>query len=238
MLQPRPSTLLHQAWQGVYAQVQVIAVKKESSVQALAIALYVGRIKSLQFDPSRWQWRQYGFLHCYIAKLDKSFIESKLSLSRSIPSKWAGALPATYEPNWKEVWAKGRLCKEATFLWSLYHDAIAVNAWRYQISPNIALDCVCCNLSIVETKLHYLYACPKAQAAWQYALTVLYSSMEVALVRGSWPFFTWQQYIFGSRLPAHLKAKSHFWSLYCSLVLWLIWKDRNSLMFANENWST
>ena len=139
-----------------------------------------------------------------------------------MPSEWSRALPTTYKPNWKEMWAKGRPRKEVGFLWSLYHDVVVVNAWRHRINPNISFNYSSYNTNLVETKLHRFYAYPKAQAAWRYALIILHSSPGIAPFKGSWPQFTWQQCILGSRIPARLKARKHFWSLFRSSILWLI----------------
>lgn len=44
--------------------------------------------------------------------------------------KWAEWLPARFKPNWKEFGIKVRPHKEAGFMKSVYHKAIAVNVWR------------------------------------------------------------------------------------------------------------
>ena len=138
----------------------MISVTQRSNAHTSATAMYAG---TLSFDLGRWQWGKISTLHQYSTKLGRTLIKSKLSLSCPVPSKWVGAIPATYKPNWKEVWAKGQPHKELGFLWSLYHDTIAVNAWRYRINPNISLDCKCCNLHPVEKKLHRFFLTPRSR---------------------------------------------------------------------------
>ena len=44
--------------------------------------------------------------------------------------KWAGLRPNTMEPNWRQVCDKARPKEEFGFLWSVWHNAVAVGAGR------------------------------------------------------------------------------------------------------------
>jgi hypothetical protein len=103
--------------------------------------------------------------------------------------KWVGDLPPTYAPTkWREVWNKNRSQKEASFLWSVYQKAIAVNYWRAQVIPRnpliprdpliprIDARCTCCLAGTAKTILHRFYHCSKTINAWIYGLTILYLS--------------------------------------------------------------
>lgn len=66
---------------------------------AKGVLLYVGIISSLEFDPGIWAWPDKSPLLSYSAKKGRRFLSPRTSLSRTIPNKWKGALPASYIPN-------------------------------------------------------------------------------------------------------------------------------------------
>ena len=110
---------------------------------------YGGIIQDLDFDPGRWAWSgRLGLLHSYSAKKGRTqLLQPRLSFEKPIATKWRDILPASFNPCWQEVWLIRRPQKEADFLWSVYHCAIAVNAWWKQINDQIAIACQCCDTS-------------------------------------------------------------------------------------------
>ena len=50
-------------------------------------------------------------------------------------------------------------------------------------------------------------------------LTILYRSLDVQPVNGTWPAFLWQQCLVGSRIPRRLAKTKHLWSLLQGLAI-------------------
>jgi hypothetical protein len=46
-------------------------------------------------------------------------------------------LPASYTPNWRDVWQSHHSRKDAAFIWSIFHGIVVVNTWRAKVSLNI-----------------------------------------------------------------------------------------------------
>jgi hypothetical protein len=128
--------------------------------------------------------------------------------------------------------------KDAGFIWSLYHGAIAVNMWRHRINPYIPITCSCCPLGIPETLLQCFFECPCIQYAWTYTLTILYKSQSLPPDgHGCWPVFTFQQCVFGSRILTGLNQAQRLWSFLYDTTLWQCWIARNAQCFSREPWS-
>lgn len=188
---------------------------------AKGVLLYVGVISSLEFDPGRWAWPDKSPLLSYSAKKGRRLLSPRTSISRTIPDKWKGVLPASYKPKWSEVWKKNRPQKDAAFIWSLYHQAIAVNKWRAQISPTISDVCTSCDQGTCESILHRFFDCSKTQAAWSYGQAVLYQILDIPPTNAAWPSFTWQQCLLKSKLPRQLKQGTYIWSLLRGSIIWI-----------------
>ena len=199
--------------------------------------MYVGVVRELHFDPGRFSFGTAGSLHSYTVKKGRTMLTKRSQLSRQIPDKWHGALPATYVPRWCELWHKNRPQKEAGFLWSVYHCAVAVHCWRAQMAPGISTFCTSCTAGLEESILHRFFQCEKTRHAWNFALTVMYTALEVPLIAGKWPSLTWQQCVLGSKLPRRLKAGSTMWSLFRGSVIWVSWLDRNAICFSQDDWN-
>jgi hypothetical protein len=157
-------------------------------------------------------------------------------LMKSIPEKWHGLLPMSFQPRWSDVWNKQRPQKEAGFLWSVLHCAVAVNTWRAQMAPGIPISCLRCPDGLEETIIHRFHHCTRTRLAWQYGLTVLYTYLEIPTLNGTWPALTWQQCLLGSPLPRHLQPGRQLWSLFRGSIIWLSWLDRNAICFHNDDW--
>jgi hypothetical protein len=103
-----------------------------------------------------------------------------------------GHLPTTYKPDWKEVWLSRRSQKEAGFLWSVYHRAIAVNQWRYQMFRRLSPLCVYCPQQCIESVRQCMFECPRAATVWRYAQTLLFVAQGTPTENRYWPSFTFQ----------------------------------------------
>jgi hypothetical protein len=62
--------------------------------------LFVGLVDSLQFDVGRWRWKDASYSYHALQKKVPSSSPSK----HPMVEEWAGILPRTYNPNWKDVW--------------------------------------------------------------------------------------------------------------------------------------
>jgi hypothetical protein len=194
--------------QGYLKPARTVHIPRGQPRKLKIFLMYAGIIQDLVFDPGRYHWRQnLGVLHSFSAKKGRTqILHQRPDLQRTIPDKWGGGLfPNSYKPNWKEVWLSRRPQKEAGFLWSVYHRAIAVNQWRSQMFRRISPLCVCCPQQSIEFVKHCMYECPRATTVWCYAQTILFTAQGTNLENGSWPSFTFQQCVFGSRLPRRIK---------------------------------
>jgi hypothetical protein len=172
----------------------------------------------------------------YNTKLGRTMLNLRRQLTKTIPEKWHGILPASYQPRWIDVWNKHRPQKDAGFLWSVFHCVVAVNAWRIVMALVIPIACLCCQAGLEETILHMFFHCARTRLAWQFALTVLYSYLTIPQPTKGWPQLTWQQCLLGSKLPRQLLRRRQLWSLFRGSVIWVSWVDRNALCFRNEVW--
>jgi hypothetical protein len=229
VLSPFPDRVLDADAEGWTRRVRVIRTGRGA-------LLYVGLIAELWFDPGRWGWGDKGGLRTNTTRLGRKLLTPRSELARPIPMKWRGLLPATFKPRRYEVWSTNRPQKEAGFLWSLYHCAIAENCWRAQISDQISPLCPSCHVGLNESILHRFHSCPKTIAAWDFALSVTYKILNIPKVNNEWPGLTWQQCLLGTKLQRRMEKAASIWSLLRGSVIWYCWLDRNAICFVNENW--
>lgn len=144
----------------------------------------------MEFDPWRWCWPDSSSFHSYTAKKGRLLLNPRLALERPIPEKWNNLLLASFFPNWQEVWNRCRP-KEARFLWSIYHGAVATNVWQARIAPHIDPSCTCYDMTTPKMLIHCFHHCPKTQHAWNFAKTLLYRFVNLPTdPAGYWPDFT------------------------------------------------
>jgi hypothetical protein len=170
---------------------------------------YIGIIRQLLFNPSRWHWATGSPLMSYSARLGRSLLNPRQRLTKSIPKKWHGILPMSYQPWWLDIWNKNRPQKEADFLWSILHYAVATNCWRAYMAPGIPVSYLRCQAGLDETILHRFHHYARTQSAYHFALTVLYTYLGISHMNGAWPAFAWQQWLLGSTLPWRLQKGRH-----------------------------
>lgn len=215
---------------------RIRVVKKTQGRNRATYLSYVGIIQSLNFDPNRWGWRNGSGLLDYTTAIGRNLLSKHHRLQKPIFSKWSGHLPNTFNPDWKTIWHHTRPSKEATFMWSVWHNAVAVHSWRARIAPGIDTTCNCCDLGTEETPFHRFFACPKAQDAWDYAQSVIYHVQGNQPVTGPHPRLSFQQCVFGTSTPHRFRAHKTIWSSLRGATLWIVWIARNSQVFALHPW--
>ena len=125
--------------------------------------------------------------------------------------------------------------KEAAFIWSIWHKAVAVNEWRARIAPaSISKQCVFCLPNTSETVKHKFWDCIQARRTWRWATHIMH---ELCGVRtGHLDSFNWKQGIFGERIPFKFRKMTKIWHLLRGTTLWTIWVERNDKVFNQEQW--
>ena len=122
---------------GLFHEVRVIHTsrgnKKEGEKEA--ITFFYGKTATLQWDPDRWRWVEGCYFLDYTTKIGREYITKKTEGANNDVEKWQGDLPRNYKFYWSQVWDMLRAGKKATFMWSAWHKAIAVNKWRARIAP-------------------------------------------------------------------------------------------------------
>ena len=89
--------------------------------------------------------------------------------------KWQGYLLGNYRFYWPQVWDLHIAGKEATFMWSIWHKAVAVNEWSARIAPvSISKQCIFCLPNTSESVKHTLWDCIQTRKAWRWATFILH----------------------------------------------------------------
>jgi hypothetical protein len=223
--------------EGMVRRIRIIHIEKGDKESARTFSRYLGRLADLSFDPGQWMWRSGGLLHSYTAKKGRNLRKPRVTLARPIHLKWQGLLAADFVPDWRDVWHKDRPQKEAAFLWSIYHNAVAVNAWRHRIFPRTPEQCPCYTSDAPETRVHAFYDCPETRLIWNFAFSVIYRASPQPIQREPWPRLTWSQCLFNEPLPAPLTSVQDIWTLIRGAVLWILWLRRNAIVFRHERWN-
>ncbi|KAG0625649.1 hypothetical protein M758_2G071300 [Ceratodon purpureus] len=226
---------------GILRRIRVVVTNlkpSQSRKQAKSgVARYLAPVDMLSFDLGRWHWPVGARLHAYTAKLGRKVFRPRTELTFPIQDKWRQDWPIGHTIHWKEIWHKDRSMKEAGFLWSLVHRAVAVNMWRHQSNQHASEQCLCCDDGEVETFRHCFFSCPGARHAWDYSTSVLYRVARLAHWPQPWPRLTWAQCLLGTALPSYLQPFQHLWSLLRGSTLWVIWIHRNAQVFSATRWT-
>lgn len=223
-------------FRGRVLRVRIIKVLSKARPATSSRLQYLAPVSRLVFDPGRWTWDGGGSLYEYTAKKGRLLLHPRTSLSLPISEKWIGLVPANFEPDWREVWAGTRPRKEAAFLWSVYHRAVAVNHWRHRAFPELSAECTCCERGEPETIIHCFYECELASRAWAFVITILHAMAKTPATTMPWLMLSWEQCIFGVALPAPLHSFWKSWSLMRGAAMWIVWIQRNQCVFDNNRW--
>lgn len=126
-----------------------------------------------------------------------------------LPHKWMNEIPPSTFPKWNIIRHKAKAQKEAGFIWSVIHKAVAVNERRGKISMKIDKSCPHCGPQSVESIEHMFYNCPLAQQGWQHHLAT----------------------------PCKiLRQFNRIWFFLEKGLPLIIWRQQNDLVFNNLQW--
>ena len=125
--------------------------------------------------------------------------------------------------------------KEAAFIWSIWHKAVAVNEWRARIAPaSISKQCIFCLPNTSESVKHKFWDCIQARRTWRWTTYIMH---ELCGVRtGHLDSFNWKQSLFGERIPFKFRKVVKIWHFLRGTTLWTIWVERNDKVFNQEQW--
>ena len=113
--------------------------------------LFYGKLDQLFFDPARWWWPEVTPFFAYSAKEGRKWITKQTTLKKLVPHKRRNEIPPSTSLEWNIIWHKAKAQKEAAFLWSIIHKAVAVNEWRGKFLMAINKSCPYCGPQLVES---------------------------------------------------------------------------------------
>jgi hypothetical protein len=108
---------------------------------------------------------------------------------------------------------------------------VAVNEWRGKISVEIDQSCPHCGPQSVESVEHMFYSCPLAQQVWRYAANIVWQLFAKKGHLGPRKSFSMLQCLFDQPLCKTLKWFNRIWFFLRSGLPWIIWLQRNDLIF-------
>lgn len=160
---------------GLFYEVRVIHTtrgQKQKGVKEEITFLY-GKMATLRWDPDRWRWVEGSNFLDYTTKASREFISKRTEGVNNVTDKWQGRIPRNYKFYWSQIWDPLRAGKEAAFMWSIWHKAVAVNEWRARIVPfSISKQCIFCLPYTCESVKHRFWECIQARRAWRRAIFV------------------------------------------------------------------
>jgi hypothetical protein len=221
-----PPRNLH-AISGYVKRVRFLPLSKGKNVSMRTILLYYGPVVDLTFDPQQFSWSDGSNLLDYSAKKGREFIRQSLPQRNLAHEKWQGILPANHRFEWKQVWNKTRARKESLLIWLMWHQGVAVNAWRHRLNNEFSGDCCFCHPPSEETILHRFWSCPSAQRVWDWATSLVNKLRTRRTHIGPWPAFEMKQVIFSEQFPERFKKFKAIWPLLKGTCLWALWIQRN-----------
>jgi len=118
----------------------------------------------------------------------------------------------------------------------VWHRAVAVNAWRGQINHTIDTSCPVCSTQSHESVLHRFWECKSAQRAWQWGIHIMNALITHKDAKGPWRPLTWKQGIFSDHIPRKFDSVSRVWEAVRTVVLWMLWIERNDAAFNGTHW--
>ena len=161
------------SWSGILKAARVAPVERNSPYKSSS-AVYYGVVGELEnFDPQVWKWKNGKEFSMYSAKTGRDLVGNRTSLKKPVAHKWRHEMEMNFQLKWKENW-QDRSQKEAGFMWSMWHQAVATNTWRANFNPAATADYPLCNSSVPETYLHRFYACPFSMRFWLFSFAVIH----------------------------------------------------------------
>ena len=168
--------------------------------------VYYGAVGHLpDFDPVLWKWRTNQPLMMYSAKAGKEVLNERTQLKTPIAEKWREEYTLNFQLDWKKLW-KSRSQKEAAFLWSLWHQAIATNSWPSKYNPRANSCCPLCLTPCQENYFYKFYHCPQAKRVWAVAFLVVHWLCRGTRNLGPPKTFPLDQCLYGRRTRIRMKG--------------------------------
>jgi hypothetical protein len=222
---------------GSYHKVKIIRTNRGPTKDGVKeeVVFFYGKVATLGWDPDRWRWADGGHFLDYTTKAGRDSITNRTPDITRAGDKWQGYLPGNYRFFWSQVWDPLRSGKEAAFIWSIWHKAVAVNEWRARIAPaSISKQCIFCLPNTSESVKHKFWDCIQARRTWRWATYIMH---ELCGVRtGHLDSFNWKQTLFGERTPYKFRKVVKIWHLLRGTTLWTIWVEWNDKVFNQEQW--
>jgi hypothetical protein len=236
LIQDRTRNLEHIArvWQGPISIARVVQVDKSVKKQSLVYYGVVGKLPNL--DPLLWRWKNGLPLMMYSAKVGKELLSERSQLKSPIAAKWRHETVINFQLDWKEIW-KNRSQKEAAFLWSVWHQAIATNTWRNKFNPAANPECPLCGSQFPETYIHRFYQCQFSKKLWTFAFTIMHWLIKGTQNLSPAATFTLEQCLFGRRVRLRRMGTLKIWALLRGVVIWGCWILRNDAVFERVFWT-
>ena len=100
-----------------------------------------------------------------------------------------------------------------------------------EISANSDKSCPYCSPQLVELVEHIFFNCPLAQQWWRYAANIIWQYSAKRGNLGPQKSFSMMQCLFDQPLRNILKRFSRIWFFLRIGLLWIIWRQRNDLIF-------
>lgn len=112
-------------------------------------------------------------------------------------------------------------------LWQVLYRSIATQSWRFPTRSSLDAStwCTRCSLEVKENIIHCLWACPISLPCWRWGEELLRTaSASHTHHRSLSPI-----HIFlAVALPAEWGVPEKLWHTVRAVLIWQIWKDRNS----------
>ena len=218
------------SWTGTLKLVWVAEVEQNGPRKATS-AVYYGIVGELEsFDPQLWRWKNGKLFAMYSAKTRREIIGNRNSLKKPVAEKWRHEMDLNFQLKWKENW-KGRSQKEAGFIWSMRHQAVATNTWRAKFNPLVSLACPLCDSGTLETYLHRFFECNHSRRIWSFSFAVMHW-----VCKGPQSLTPMTQYSLKKcflRSPTQLRTMSmkRVWELLRGITIWGCWILKNEVVF-------
>jgi hypothetical protein len=192
-------------------------VSSKRGQKKVVVRFFFGRIRDLDWDPSRFRWSDHQGILDYSTQQGRSLLRACYNTPDLAATRWNLILPPRFQFAWGDAWTSERARKEAMLIWQLWHKAVAVNVWRGKISNQVDKCCPMCSTNEDETVLHRFWSCEDSQQLWTFSTNLLNRLAEPrrAAVLSSGPSRTGPKCC----LPARFLANLSLWHVSGSLFV-------------------
>ncbi|GBG92776.1 hypothetical protein CBR_g57126 [Chara braunii] len=199
-------------------------------------------IQELRWDPVAYSWNGIGHDRKTLANYDMKLGRQVQKPPDVNMEQICERLARTFNmqsnpsiPELKSIWASLPhlpSLKLAGLMWLLSHSAIPSAKWLADKGMDVDRQCRQCGNTQEETTYHLIWDCPTSERIWRW-LADHWQRLGSALV---WD----EKWVVGGQLPP-LFFRHRGWGYMAqairSAITWVIWEDRNSILFREE-WSS